>query len=346
MSRAGRVTLVRPTRAERVQSLVADAAREMAPACEEACGFFFAGIADFITAPVAESAADLSAHVARQGAARLNVLAPEIAARYEALSQAVACRALELRIEVPPALAVRPPVVTAAAVRVQEQALRAITTSAGGGPARTLELKAVADRLEMERREAQRVFDLASLAAGRGGDQARRASESFATLIRAEEGQGREGLRQQIAAWAAGERQKLEQETSRTWSAVALAAAKLALQESGLTPSAPDLGSGRITAVDPADPSRRMEVQVAPDSGEVRYELSGYKGGHCQPVEQRFLESLSRLLGADLTPQNLRHWETGPACAQPTASTPARASRRFTEEKPAATPGQRDRQRG
>jgi hypothetical protein len=309
---------------------VADAARELAPACEQACGFFFRGLADFITAPIEESAASLTAHVTRHGAHILTGHAPELTARYDDLSRSIARKSLAIDFDIPPSLTVKPPVITAASLALQEDVLSAMTVES----VHAVDLTSLVHRFEAERRSTQQVFDCASLVAGQDDESARHATTSFTTFILSVNAEERHELRAHILLGAAVAHEQIVEQTAQTWNAVALGAAKIALQQTGLIPESADLNNGRITARDSEDPSRRMEVHVVPQTGEVRYELFGYKGGQCQPIERQFLERYSHLLGAELNPQNVSHWETNPACAVPSDRVNrSRLGRHFTDER-------------
>jgi hypothetical protein len=338
MSRGGRVRLVRPTRADKCAKLVGDVAREMAPACADSVRFFADGLADFITAPVSESADALANAVAVEGSMNLHAYEPELDNQFGVARSALIAAAQHADLQLPAELLHKPDVVTREAVRIEREALAAALSTQAHEGSSGPSMSQFAESLSREDASIRSAIQQAQLVAGRHSQSAHPVFDSVRDLLNADAGAGRESMRQQLAQWAANDRRDLERETAQSWSAVVLAACKLAMDDAGLSPSSPDLTAGVLTATDAAQAGGSLTVLVDPAAGNLEYETKGYSGQACQPVEERFIKALSRYLGAEFTAQNMAHWDTTPASEdkQP-------VQRRFTDS--AREPEQRGKVR-
>lgn len=332
MSRGGRAQVIRPTRAEACAQVVAEVARELAPACRQAVDFFFQGVGDFIATPVPEATRDYEAALQREGAQRLATAIPELARKHEELRYAIARMGSQLQIGVPDALTQPADIVTAVDIRLQEEALAELHRAADAGDVEKLDLDRIDQQLQTARTSLAQVMESARLIAARHLAPEQPLFETVDQLLRAQTPEARRALDGQIASWADGATAAIRQEVRMAWSSVVLAAAQLSAGEAGLIAGAPDVASGRIVAHDADDPTRQIEVKVKPDVNELSWELSGYEGGTCKPVEEAFLQALGGYLGVEFTERNVVSYDTEPTTAGGTA-------RRFTAPTAANTGG-------
>jgi hypothetical protein len=317
VSREGSVRIIRPTTAERCAELVADAAREMIPACGQAVSFFFRGMADFITTPIDQSVTEYRQHIRRRGATQINVNIPQLSRDYEALRDAVLTTAARAGVRLPEILTEKPPVVTAESIRIQSEVLDTLRAGPVEGGERAL-LDKLAQQLAEDRDRTQEAFEQACLVAGRHmGVTGPPAFNSLRDFVTAGDGSSRGAIAKQLAEWSEETGRDLQRETRESWTAAALAASKLAIEAMGdtsLRPTRPDISGGTVVGQHVDGTAKRIEVKVNPDSGEIRYEVFGYekKKGACERIEQRFLEELSSVLGVRLGPDNVRSRSTLP----------------------------------
>lgn len=320
MSRAGAVTVVRPTRTERIGKLVGDVAREMIPACADATSFFLDGVADFVSAPLDESATLLAAHVQRQGAQQLDLQSDVLAQQFNGLHSGVLAAAAQVDVEVPDLLAVRPPVLTAESLAIQQEVMERL--KAASPSENRVDLGDLARRMAVDQAQARQAFEHAALALGRHVTDTHSIFSTVRDFIKAADPRVREVASQGLSDLATQARGALKKETEASWTAVALAAAKLAAEGAGLPTVEIAADRRKLIARDAREPEKMIEVAVDAGTGKLEWELHGYHGEGCGPVEEAFLRNLQSNLGAEFTAQNLRRWSTQEAPDSP---------RRFTD---------------
>lgn len=310
MSRGTRIRIVRPTRAEKCSKMVAEVALEIVPACREATGFFFAGLSDFITAPISESAESYLQAVRLKGARSIDLRFDDNSHRYEELRTATISAATRSGIELPAALVQPQSIVTEESVGILQSALDKIQAADMSGDIES-SLDKLAGEMGSELSRTLEAFDAASLVAGKYRDDPQSpVFRNVQELINSPDSERRAQIQTEIGEWASKAKEEIAHETRQSWSATLLAAAKIAMEETGFRVDMPESVTDTIVGVDPADESKLLEFSVLPSTGEVDYELKGYKQGACAPVEKRFRETLAQVLGADFTSKNTRVRDT------------------------------------
>ena len=311
MSRAGRIHLIRMMRAQRSRDILAALARELLPSCREAANFFFESAVEFITAPVAESAASFIQETERRGAVSLEAAVPQLADKLERVREELITAASQANIDLPAKLVQKPAFVTTEVLEAEQDALQRVK-HVQAAPEEDVSFEDLEQRLLSEQERVEQAFEAACLVAGRHIEE--RTHPVFASvrdLLTLPNSPEREEVLVQVQEWADEVSTEMQAETEKAWAGVALAACKLALDGvSDMAVGDPNLENWHIQAKDKRHPSRGIDIKVDVNSGEIGYEVFGYRGNECAPVEKDFLDELSAVLGVEIGVTNLKHWST------------------------------------
>lgn len=298
MSRGGRINLAR-LRELRRQKLKADSAvlvekaiREMqGGCCSNLTSFFLESVQMTLTSPIEESLAAYESEISREGALRLGV--PDTYEdEYKRLHLSNVQSAQETGIQLPPILVDQPPFVTKEALQVQRDLSGLLSDSYV--PQKADEL---ADQLQSTISRTQESYDMACIVAGSHLDDPQH--PVFKSIPAMMDSLGSD-TRDQIQSWVDQVKSDLHQQASEAWAVTALGAAKVALELTGFDISGVDLLSNTITGHDPTDPSKKITVDVDSKSAALSYDLSGFKGRTCAPVEKKFVSNFEVVLGAEI----------------------------------------------
>ncbi|MDO8655547.1 MAG: hypothetical protein Q7R48_04050 [bacterium] len=303
MSTSGQIRFSRPRpNAARICSeIVAQCARELLPASKDAVDFYAEGFRDFVFGDITHSKLAFRQKVLQQGALQLDVLSDDVAATYENLRQEVLQRAGALNISVPSSIVTTPTVVTAGAVKALEIARDELSKAVHEDGGKAYDLTVTASTIAGEELRAQKAFDTACMVMGLAS--ARRADHPIFQSIRQliDSPVRSPEIGDAVDVMFREQQARVDGDAEDAWSAILLAASTKAFEQAELQSTGCSLAERRATATDPNNPERRLDVWVDPRSGKLRYELFGYVGGACKPVQSKFLNALEELLGVDMS---------------------------------------------
>ncbi len=106
--------------------------------------------------------------------------------------------------------------------------------------------------------------------------------------------------RSQIRSWLDETKVELQEQASDSWAAVALGAAKVALDMTGFATADVRRADLKITAHDTQEPSKTITIDVDPATASLTYDVSGYQGRSCEAVEKKLISNLESVLGVSI----------------------------------------------
>ena len=296
MSRGGTIRLIRMQEelrrkrlAEGSGKLVREGMKELGGACRDVNSFFVESAHMLFAGPLEETMRAYESEIARKGATSIAI--PDQYIKQFVMLQTTNLRlAAEKDVKLPSLLEDKPVLVTNDALIIQKKLSTLLKGEYSSQQSGDL-AKQMQDSIE----KTQGAYDKLCVVAGmHTKDPSHPVFESAQKLF-----DGIDATTQkQIGSWIEESRSQLQTETKTSWSMVALGAAKKAVDMSGFMLTEKDLAKGVITAHEREDFTKKITVKVSPETGELSYDMEGYKGRSCEAVEKRFLSNLEIVIGA------------------------------------------------